>query len=268
MRDRPLKGRRVLVTRPRAQAARLAGLLEAYGAETITLPAIEIMPPDSWAPLDEAIGELHRFRWIIFTSVNGVAAFRQRLGLAGLDASRLAGLHVAAIGPETADAVRRAGLEPDVVPAEYRAEALVDALGARVSHGDAVLLVRAAEARDVLPRTLEARGVAVTVAPAYRTALAPEGAGDVRALLASRRIDAVTFTSSSTVRGFVALVGSADAGRLLEGVIVAAIGPITAETAAEHGLTVSVMPHEYTIPALADAIAAYFETSPPVALRS
>ena len=119
----------------------------------------------------------------------------------------------------------------------------------------------------MLPRTLEARGAAVTVVPAYRTALAPEGAGDVRALLAARRIDAVTFTSSWTVRGFVALVGSADVRRLLEGVIVAAIGPITAETAAEHGLTVSVMPSEYTVPALADAIAGHFETSPPVALR-
>ena len=130
-----------------------------------------------------------------------------------------------------------------------------------------MLLVRAAEARDVLPRELEARGVEVTVAPAYRTALAPEGAGDVRGLLETRRIDAVTFTSSSTVRGFVKLLGPVDARRLLEGVVVAAIGPITAETAAEHGLTVTVMPHEYTVPALADALAGHFETSPPVALR-
>src|SRR5262249_51452487 len=155
----------------------------------------------------------------------------------------------AAIGPETADCLRRAGVEPEVVPAEYRAEGLADALGTRVHHGDAVLLVRASEARDVLPRALEARGARGTLAPADRTALAPEGAGHVRALLKSRRIDAVTFTSSSTVRGFVALLGPTDVHHLMEGVVVAAIGPITAETAVEHGLNVSVMPHEYTVPA-------------------
>jgi len=267
MKERPLEGRRVLVTRPRAQAARLASLLESYGADTMTLPAIEIRPPEDWAPLDEAIRTLGRFGWLVFTSANGVTAFRERLRLAGLDERSLAGRHVAAIGPETANALRQGGIEADLVPAEFRAEGLVDALGTRVEPGDAVLLVRAAEARDVLPRALESRGVGVTVAPAYRTVLAPESAGDVRTLLESRRIDAVTFTSSSTVRGFAALLGPADVRRLLEGVVVAAIGPITAETAAEHGLTVSVMPHEYTVPALADAIAGYFETAPRAALR-
>jgi uroporphyrinogen III methyltransferase/synthase len=196
-----------------------------------------------------------------------VAAFRERLGRVGLDARSLGGRRVAAIGPETAEALRRGGIEPDLVPAEYRAEGLVNALGTRLDRGDAVLLVRAAEARDVLPRELEARGVRVTVAPAYRTALAGDGAADVLGLLESRRIDAVTFTSSSTVRGFVALLAPSDARRLLDGVVVAAIGPITAETAAEHGLRVSVMPHEYMVPALADAIAGHFETSPPAALR-
>jgi len=268
MRARPLSGRRVLITRPRDQAGRLAQLLEAYGAETVMLPAIEILPPEDWAPLDEALRALDGFRWVIFTSVNGVAAFRERLGVAGLDARRVTDLRVAAIGPETADAIRGAGIEPALVPAEYRAEGLVDALGSQVDPGDAVLVVRAAEARDVLPRALRARGVQVTVVPAYRTVLAPESGGGVRALLEARQIDAVTFTSSSTVRGFVALVGSTDVRCLLEGVVVAAIGPITAETAAEHGLAVSVMPHDYTVPALAEAIAGHFETSPPVALRN
>jgi uroporphyrinogen III methyltransferase / synthase len=267
MRGRSLHGRRVLVTRPRAQAARLAGLLESYGADTVTLPAIEILPPESWIPLDEAIRALSRFRWIIFTSANGVAAFHERLARAALDARNLSGLQFAAIGPETANALRRAGITPDVVPAEYRAEGLVDALGSLAQQGDAVLLVRAAEARNVLPRALQARGVDVTVVPAYRTGLAPEGASEVRELLESRRIDAVTFTSSSTVRGFVKLFGP-DVPALLEGVVIAVIGPITADTAAEHGLTVSVMPLEYTVPALADAIAGHFEAFPPVALRS
>jgi uroporphyrinogen-III synthase len=264
---RPLHGRRVLVTRPRAQAGRLTELLEAHGAEAITLPAIRIVPPQDWGPLDQAIQSLEAFRWVVFTSVNGVAAFRERLLGAGLDARSLAGRLVAAIGPETAEALRRGGIEPDLVPAEYRAEGLLDALRPRVDRGNQVLLVRAAEARDLLPRELEAQGVRLTVAPAYRTVLAREGANEVVPLLESRRIDVVTFTSSSTVRGFLALLAPADPRRLLEGVVVAAIGPITAETAAEHGLRVSVMPHEYTVPALADAIADHFETSPPATLR-
>jgi uroporphyrinogen-III synthase len=267
LRRRPLHGRRVLVTRPRPQAGRLAALLEVHGAEVVTLPVIRIEPPEDWAPLDAAIRALGTFRWVVFTSVNGVAAFRERLGRAGLDARSLAGRQVAAIGPETADALRRAGIEPDLVPAEFRAEGLLEALATRLERGDAVLLVRAAEARDVLPRELEARGIRVTVAPAYRTVIAKEGADRVLALLESRRLDAVTFTSSSTVRGFLALLAPADARRLLDGVIVGAIGPITAETAAEHGLRVSVMPREYTIPALADAIAGHFETAPPVTPR-
>jgi len=264
---RPLHGRRVLVTRPRPQAGRLAALLEAYGAEVVTLPTIRIEPPEDWAPLDAAIRALGTFRWVVFTSVNGVAAFRERLGRAGLDARSLAGRQVAAIGPETADALRRAGIEPDLVPAEFRAEGLLEALATRLGRGDAVLLVRAAEAREVLPRELEARGIRVTVAPAYRTVLVKEGADHAVALLESRRLDAVTFTSSSTVRGFLVLIAPADARRLLDGVVVGAIGPITAETATEHGLRVSVMPREYTVPALADAIAGHFETSPPATLR-
>ena len=234
----------------------------------MTLPAIELGPPDDWGPLDRAVGSMGEFRWVIFTSVNGVAAFWERLALAGRDARSLAGVQVAAIGPETGEALRGRGIEPDLIPAEYRAEGLVDALAPRVRRGEPVLLVRAAEARDVLPRELEARGVRVTVAPAYRTAPAREGAGDILALLEGRRIDAVTFTSSSTVRGLLAQLPAGDARRLLDGVVVAAIGPITAETAAEHGLRVSVIPHEYTIPALADAIAEYFETSsPPATVR-
>jgi uroporphyrinogen-III synthase len=267
LRRRPLHGRRVLVTRPRPQAGRLATMLQAYGAEVVTLPTIRIEPPEDWTPLDAAIRGLGTYRWVVFTSVNGVVAFRERLARAGLDARSLAGRQVAAIGPETAAALRQAGIEPDLVPAEFRAEGLLEALATRLGRGDAVLLVRAAEAREVLPRALEARGIRVTVAPAYRTVLVKEGADHAVALLESRRLDAVTFTSSSTVRGLLALLGPADARRLLDGVIVAAIGPITAETATEHGLRVSVMPSEYTVPALADAIAAHFETSPPVTLR-
>jgi uroporphyrinogen III methyltransferase/synthase len=233
----------------------------------VALPTIRIEPPADWAPLDEAIRMLPSFRWVVFTSVNGVTSFCERLGGAGLDARRLAGHRVAAIGPATAEALRRIGIEPDRVPAEYRAEGLLHALETELERGDAVLLVRAAEAREVLPQELETRGIRVTVAPAYRTVLVKEGADHARELLEARRIDVVTFTSSSTVRGLVALLGPADARRLLEGVVVAVIGPITAETASEHGFHVSVMPHEYTVPALADAIAGHFEASRPATVR-
>jgi uroporphyrinogen-III synthase len=259
---RPLHGRRVLVTRPRHQAGRLAGCLEAYGAETVAVPAIELVPPGDWGPLDRAIRSLPAYRWVVFTSANGVSAFRERLHVAGLDARALAGRLIAAIGPETGAALRRGGLEPDLVPDEYRAEALAGALEPRLVAGDRVLLVRAAEARDALPRALETLGIPVTIAPAYRTTV-PRGAGpELADRVAARRIDAVTFTSSSTVRGLLALLGP-DAARLLDGVVVAVIGPITAATAAEHGLTVRVMPHDYTVPALAEALAAHFEACPP-----
>jgi uroporphyrinogen III methyltransferase/synthase len=242
-------------------------MLEASGAEAVTLPTIGIEPPEDWAPLDQAIRALESYRWVIFTSVNGVAAFRARLAHAGLDARHLGRHRVAAIGPQTGDELRRAGIEPDLVPREYRAEGLLEALESRLERGDAVLLVRAAEAREILPQELEARGHRVTVAPAYRTVFAKDGADRILTLLEAGQIDAVTFTSSSTVRGFLALLGPTEARRLLEGVVVAAIGPVTAETATAHGLRVAVMPHEYTIAALAGAVADHFQTSPPATLR-
>jgi uroporphyrinogen III methyltransferase/synthase len=245
----------------------LVGLLEASGAEVVALPTIAIEPPEDWAPLDEAIRALGSYRWVLFTSVNGVSAFRARLAHAGLDGRSLAGCRVAAIGPQTAGELRRAGIEPELVPEEYRAEGLVRALGPRLVRGDRVLLVRAADARDVLPRELQARGHAVTVVPAYRTVLAEQGGDRILALLQSGRLDAVTFTSPSTVGGFLALVGPAEARRLLEAVVVAVIGPVTGDAAVQHGLRVAVMPREYTIPALAEAVAGHFATSPPATLR-
>ena len=251
------------MTRPRAQAGRFAALLEDYGAEVVALPTIRIEPPDDWRPLDDAIGRLPAFAWAVFTSVNGVSAFHERLSLSGRDARALAGLGVAAIGTETRDALRRTGIEPDVVPVEFRAEALVEALGSRVQAGQAVLLVRAAEAREVLPRELAARGVLVEVAQAYRTVAAKEEADHVLALLEARRIDVVAFTSSSTVRGLVGLLPPDEARRLLAGVALAAIGPITAATVAEHGLPITVMPRQYTASALAAAIARHFAKPEP-----
>jgi uroporphyrinogen III methyltransferase/synthase len=258
---RPLFARRVIVTRPRAQIPRFAGLLEAYGAEVVAVPTIGLEPPDDPGPLDAAIAGLSAFEWVIFTSANGVAAFGQRLASAGLDARALAPARLAAVGPETAEALRLIGLRADLVPEEFRAEGLAAALRPRLAPGSAVLLVRAAEAREVLPRELEALGARVVIAPAYRTVLVKEGADLLLTLLEARGVNAVTFTSSSTVRGFLGLLPREETRRLLAGVALAAIGPVTAATLAEYGLEVSIMPREYTIPALAAAIAAHFAPS-------
>ena len=197
-----------------------------------------------------------------------MAAFRERLGLAGLDARSLAGRRVAAIGPETAEALRRGGIEADLVPAEYRAEGLVDALEPASGRGDAVLLVRAAEARDVLPRELEARGSRVAVVPAYRTAFAGEGAGrgpPAPRGPADRRRDVHQLVHGPGLRRAPGAGRRAPASRRRGRRRHWTRSRRT--TAAAHGLHVAVMPNEYTVPALADAVAGYFETTPPAALR-
>jgi uroporphyrinogen III methyltransferase/synthase len=256
---RPLAGRVILITRAREQAGRFAALLEEAGGQVLLVPTIAIEPPESWAPLDEALTHAARYRWAIFTSVNGVSMVRRRLAESGRGSEVLEGRLLAAIGPATAEALRDWGLRAEVVPEEYVAEALVDRLRPLIRAGDRVLLARAAETRDLLVRELTALGAEVTEVPAYRTRAALEQAPGLREALESRRIDVVTFTSSSTVKHFAALFRPAELGRLLAGVTVACIGPITRATAAAHGLQSHIMPEEYTIPALAAAIVGYFE---------
>jgi uroporphyrinogen III methyltransferase/synthase len=255
---RSLAGRRVVVTRPVAQAAALTRRLEALGAEVVAVPTIRLEPPEDWRPLDEAIGRLGDFAWVLFTSGNGVEAFAARLAAAGLDPRALAGMRLGAIGPGTAEALAWTGRTPDLVPGEYRAEALLDALLARVRPGTAVLLVRAAEAREVLPRGLAAHGIPITVVPAYRTRPALDGGPALVQLLEAGRVDAITFTSSSTVHGLVALLPGRRRAELLAGVTLAAIGPVTAATLAEQGLAATIVAGEYTMAGLASALAEHF----------
>jgi uroporphyrinogen III methyltransferase/synthase len=258
-RDKPLTGRVVLVTRAREQAGAFAQLLEAEGARVLLVPTIAIEPPDSWAPLDAALtGE---FEWAVFTSVNGVAMTRGRVAATGGGRGMLARARRAAIGPATAAALAEWDLPATVVPDEYVAEALVERLRPALSPGHRVLLPRAAETRDVLVRELDALGVAVTEVAAYRTRMATEEAPGLREALAGGRVDVVTFTSSSTVRSFCGLFGSAELPRLMAGVAVACIGPITRAAAQGRGLTPQIVPADYTIPALARAIVAHFEPS-------
>jgi len=252
---RPLFGRRVLMTRAKEQAGELAGLLAAYGAEPIEAPTIRIVPPADWAPVDRAISNIGSYDRVIFTSVNGVARFMTRLRDNGFDARSLAGREVCCIGPRTAQELDTYGVKADMVPAEYQAEGIIDAFGREHVSGASILIPRAEVARELLPDELRARGAHVDVVPVYRTVV-PDGDGAAwRRLLDEAQVDIVTFTSSSTVRNFVTMLGGAEpATRLLRSVTVAAIGPITAKTAEDAGLTVSIVPGENTIPAMVEAI--------------
>jgi uroporphyrinogen III methyltransferase / synthase len=251
---RPLFGKSIIVTRAREQASDFKAKLETLGAHCIEFPTIEIAPPASWEPLDSAITRLEEYDWTIFTSVNGVRFFMDRLWNAGKDARALNGLRIAAIGPKTAEALEQRGLRPDLVPKEYRAESILEGLADEDIKGRRFLMPRALVARDILPGTLRERGAIVDVVPTYETVLPKGKSGTILERFQAGTIDCVTFTSSSTVSNFFSLFDRDALMPLLAPVTIACIGPVTADTAVEHGLTVSIMPAEYTIPGLAQAI--------------
>jgi uroporphyrinogen III methyltransferase/synthase len=263
---RPLFGKRVLVTRSPDQAGELVDRLEMLGAEAIEAPTIRIAMLDDYALLDEAVARVNRFDWIVFSSVNAVDALVGRLLASPLDLRALGGVRLCAIGPATSERLARNGLKADLMPAEYRAETLAEALSGSASiRGMKVLLPRADIGREVIGHELRKHGASVTDVVAYRTtAVDPEreGGPDIYKMLLERRIDVVTFTSTSAVRNFVRLIGEEPAADLMRGVVVASIGPLTAETAAQRNIQTTVMPTEYTVPALVDAIANHFGTRP------
>jgi uroporphyrinogen III methyltransferase / synthase len=260
---RPLFGRRVLVTRAREQAADLVALLRDRGADTVCVPTIRTVPAADRAPLDAACDTVERFDWIVFSSANGVEHFMGRL-LERRDIRDLQGVRLCTVGPATAAALARYGVRVDLVPAEHRAEGVVEALaGAGDPSGLRVLLPRAEAGRELIADDLRARGAEVVDLVAYRTVPASQQDDpDVYRLLLDRQLDAVTFTSASTVRNFVRLLGEEQAPDLLRSTIVAAIGPVTAEAARQLGLEPAVMPAEYTVPALVDALVEHFRKHP------
>jgi uroporphyrinogen III methyltransferase/synthase len=245
----PLFGLRVLVTRPRDQAAALGDLLRQAGAMVCEVPVIELLPPEDWAPVDAAIARLPSYDWVVFTSANGVRRFWERVGLSGRDARAFGSACLCAIGPETARALEGSGLTADLVPDEYVAEAVAGALAER--QPKRVLIPRARDARDVLPDMLRREGAEVDVVEVYRT-VPPEGAAEYLGEVLPN-IDVATFTSSSTVLNFVHL-----ARVLPQGMKVACIGPITAQTARENGLAVDITAREYTAPGLTQALIEHF----------
>jgi len=270
--NRPLKGVRVLVGRARHQAGALSAELRKRGAEILEIPFIEIRKPRSFRPLDAALKNLSTYDWLILTSVNGVEAMWNRtekviqrsLPKSGPSGQRsrgkssralAAGLRIAAIGPATKKAIEQRGIKVDVMPKEYIAESVVRSLQGKV-RGKRVLLVRARVARDVIPRELRKAGAHVDVVEAYETVIPQSSRRRLQATLKNpnKRPNVVTFTSSSTVKNFVELLGPRRKSALLNGVQTASIGPVTSATLRELGLQVDISAREFTIPGLVAAI--------------
>jgi uroporphyrinogen III methyltransferase / synthase len=243
------------VTRAHAQAGALRGLLEAEGAEVLEFPTIRMVPPRDYRPVDRAIARLAEYQWIVFTSQNGVSALWDRMLALGRDARSLGEARLAAIGPGTARALSAQGLRADLAPLEFRAEGLVEAFAHQEMRGTRVLIPRAETARSILPDGLRSLGAVVDVVPVYRIDLARDQDPHIRRRLLAGRVDAVTFTSSSTVRNFVELLRG-EAPRALGRAVVACIGPVTAATVREYGLRVDVVAETYTIPGLVASLRA------------
>jgi uroporphyrinogen III methyltransferase/synthase len=244
----PLFGKKVLVTRPAAQADDFAAQLWERGAEPVLAPTIAIVPPDELEPAESAVREVRSYAWIIFTSANGVAAFFDRLSAQGGDARALGDVEVAAIGPKTASALLAHGIRPDFTPAKFISEEVAEGLLERTNAGDRILLYRAQEARDVLPKTLRAGDRVVDVVAAYKTELV----NDPSLAAKARAADVWTFTSASTVAGFNKNV--LDAASLARGKTVACIGPITAAAASEAGFPPTIVAEDYTADGLIEAL--------------
>lgn len=269
---RSLDRKRVLVTRTRHQASDLATRLEGLGAIPILIPTIEIVPPESYAPLDTALAELDSYDWLVFTSANAVDIFHQRhqnlgqpqkLGTPRPDSRARTSAKsplpkIAVIGPATAKAVQGIGLQVALIPPRYIADSLADAL-APEAPGKRILLVRAAEARDVIPETLAAAGATVTIADAYRNRIPPDSVPALRRLFSSPESypDAITFTSASTARNLIALLETA--GATLPGsVTLASIGPITSQALRDLGCEPSLESVEPSIAALVQSLVTHF----------
>ncbi|MBV9074438.1 MAG: uroporphyrinogen-III synthase [Acidobacteria bacterium] len=253
----PLAKHRILVTRTHKQAEGLSSLLRQLGAEVVEAPVIEVCPPDSFAALDTALNNILQYDWLILTSVNGVEALFSRLEPLGLSVDSLQHLKIAAIGPATEERIQDHGLVVDIVPQRYVAEEVVRSLRKQVK-GEKVLLVRAKIARDVIPQQLRDAGAEVEVVEAYQTVV-PHGAKERMLEAFGNSVpDAITFTSSSTVKNFLSIIVGTDVPAKLSKVKFASIGPVTSETLREYGLPVHVEADEFTMEGLAQAVVRLF----------
>jgi uroporphyrinogen III methyltransferase/synthase len=256
---KPLFGKRIVITRARAQASGLISQLTKLGAHCLEIATIRIIPAKDTAPLKTAIDHLKDYDWLVFTSVNGVKFFFDTLFDMGKDVRALGHLKFACIGPVTKERLADYSIISDILPRTYRAESVVDAFSSIDMQGKKVLLPRAKVARTILPEELTKMGSVVEEVTAYETVLSDDGKETLISMLTDKEIDAVTFTSSSTVSNFMSLLESRDATDLLKEVTIASIGPVTSDTARSLGIEPDLEADPYTIPGLVDALLTYYE---------
>ncbi len=258
--NRPLFGKQIVITRARKQASDLVKKLSALGAECLEFPTIKIVPPDDFKPLDKAIKNISEYNWIVFTSVNGVDFFFNRLFENGHDVRHLGHLRTASIGPATADRLFTFGIKSDIIPDSYRAESVIDAFKNETIEGKQILLPRARDARPVLPVELTKMGARVDEIITYYADTDTHDADDLITRLENKTIDLITFTSSSTVKNLKALLPEDRFHDLMKDTAIASIGPITTDTAKDLGFEVHVTANTYTIDGLCDIILEYYGT--------
>jgi uroporphyrinogen III methyltransferase/synthase len=232
--------------------------LTELGAQCLEYPTIKIVPPEDFSPLDAAINRLDAYHWIIFTSVNGVDAFFNRLNQTGKDSRALGHLRTACIGPVTAERLRYYGVNTDILPESFRAESIIEAFAGQTVAGKRMLLPRAAEARPILPEELANMGAIVDEIAAYQTVSDTKNTDALVGQLESGDVDMITFTSSSTVTNFKKLLPPDRFDALIQKIAIASIGPITTETAKKNGFSVHVEAATFTIDGLCDAILAHY----------
>jgi len=258
---RPLFGKKIIVTRTREQASELVVGLEDFGANCLEYSTIHIKPVANYDILDNELERLNEYHWILFTSLNGVKYFFDHLYSLGMDARDLKGTDLAVVGKSTADFLLNYGLNADLIPSTFTGEGLAESLLDQGVEGRNILIPRALQAREILPETLRGAGAQVTVAPVYENCPAAGDKESLREELQNGEVEMVTFTSSSTVRNFLAMIDAEnqeELQQLLSGIKIAAIGPITAKTVTDNGLHVDVQPTEYTITGLIEAIVHYY----------
>ncbi|MGD0278063.1 MAG: uroporphyrinogen-III C-methyltransferase [Smithella sp.] len=257
---KPLFGKGIVITRPERQADDLAQLLIKEGANPIHFPTIKIVPPPDWRDLDNAIKKLEDYDWLIFTSANGVSFFFERLLAKAKDIRDLKGIKICCIGPATAEQIENRGIKVDLVPEKFISEGILESFSGTNLRGKKILIARAAKARDVLPEGLKKLGAIVDVVTAYVTVNSGKKKNDLEALIKENQVDVITFTSSSTVSNFVKIAGRNFS--MLKGVKIACIGPVTAKTARDAGLSIDIHQEEYTMKGLVQAIIEYFGKKP------
>ena len=259
--NRPLFGRSIMVTRGADQAGEFSAKLERLGARVYSCPTIQITPPKSYQELDQAIQHLDKFHWIVFTSFNAVSHFFARLSEHGLDTRALGGCRVCAVGPKTATALAPFGIRADLIPADYKAEGVVAEFLKLDITGKKILLPRGDRAREVIPEELSFMGAQVAAPIAYDNVAPDQIPAESLRALEERRVDCVTFTSSSTVQNLASILGENRFLHLMDGVRVASIGPVTSKSCRDLGLEVHMEPAEYTLDALAAELIGHFAVS-------